>query len=184
MEEIWKDIKGYKGLYQISNLGKVKNVKTQKILKNYTSKQDKGYLKVSLYSNLKSKNFKIHRLVANAFIANPCNYPQVNHINGNKQDNCVENLEWCNNSHNMKEAYKIGLVKSSHSGCFKKGEHKKQEIPINQLDLNGNLIKTWSSFTKAEKFFRPNSKAISTNIHGALNNKQKTAYGYIWKYAE
>lgn len=184
MQEIWKDIENYEGLYQVSNLGKVKNVKTQKILKNYTSKQDRGYLKVSLYSNSKAKNFKIHRLVAKAFIPNQYNYPQVNHIDGNKQNNCVKNLEWCNNSHNMKEAYKLGLVKPTHSGCFKKGEHKKQEIPINQFDLNGNFVKTWPSFTKAEKFFRPNSKSISTNIYGVLTNRQKTAYGYIWKYVK
>lgn len=184
MKEIWKDIKNYEGLYQVSNLGRIKNIKTQKILKNYTSVKDKYYLKVSLYLNRKFKNFKVHRLVAQAFIPNPNNLPQVNHIDGNKSNNNVNNLEWCDNSHNVKEAYRLGLIKPTHSGCFKKGQNKNQELPIIQYDLDGNFIKQWASFTKAEKFFRPNAKSISTNIHGVLNNKQKTAYGYIWKYAE
>ena len=152
-------------------------------LRSYTSVGDNGYYKVGLYRNGKAKNFKIHRLVAEAFIPNPNNYPQVNHIDGHKNNNCVDNLEWCDNSYNMKEAYRIGLIVPNHKGVFKKGECKKTPIPIIQFDLHNNIVKHWNSFTEAEKFFRPNSKTISTNIHGALNGKQKTAYGYIWKYA-
>ena len=119
--EIWKDIKGYEN-YQISNYGRIKsktritkvgikNVKEalrkDKVLK--PQKLTKGYLGVRLYQNTTGKTFKIHRLVANAFIPNPNNLLQVNHIDGNKSNNSADNLEWCTNEENMKHSYKIGL---------------------------------------------------------------------------
>ena len=110
--EIWKDIEGYEGLYQISDLGNVKsaykhNGRSNIILKQYVDKD--GYLKIILYKDNKYKNFFVHRVVASAFIPNKLNYPQINHINGIKTDNRVENLEWCNQSHNSKEAHRLGL---------------------------------------------------------------------------
>lgn len=71
---------------------------------------EKGYYRVDLSKERKSKRFRIHRLIAKTFIPNPNNFPEVNHINGNKKDNCINNLEWCTRKHNMKEAYKLGLV--------------------------------------------------------------------------
>lgn len=71
---------------------------------------EKGYYRVDLSKERKSKRFRIHRLIAKTFIPNPNNFPEVNHINGNKKDNCINNLEWCTHKHNMKEAYKLGLV--------------------------------------------------------------------------
>ena len=108
MEEIWKNIKGYNGLYQISNLGNIYSLYTNKILKPFIN--EKGYLRIDLKGNGKRKIFKVHRLVAEHFINNPNNYKEVNHINGVKTDNRVENLEWCTRSHNMKEAVRMGLV--------------------------------------------------------------------------
>ena len=109
MEEIWKDIKGYEGLYQVSNLGRVKSfnymntgkekIKTPTLQKKYTMKQG-GYLQTTLYKNNKSKTVLVHRLVAEAFIPNPDNLPQVNHKDYNKTNNCVENLEWCSAKYN------------------------------------------------------------------------------------
>lgn len=116
MNEIWKDIKGYEGLYQASNLGRVRSKKT--ILKPY--KNTFGYLIVYLSKNNIRKNCRVHRLVAKTFIPNPENKPQVNHINGIKTDNRVENLEWCTNGENEKHAYKLGL-KTINKGCYKKG---------------------------------------------------------------
>ena len=103
MEE-WRDIKGYEGRYQVSNLGRVKSLKDrygnyrEKILNPRNSIQ--GYLDISLYKNGVSKRFKVHRLVAEAFISNINNYSQVNHKDENKQNNRVENLEWCTSKYN------------------------------------------------------------------------------------
>ena len=120
MKEIWKDIKDFEGLYQVSNLGRVKSLGKSWDLQNGKSfsKPEKimiggfntfGYRHVTLMKNNKQYCKKIHRLVAEAFLDNPNNYPQVNHKNGIKTDNYVSNLEWCNQSHNMQHALSIGL---------------------------------------------------------------------------
>ena len=99
MKEIWKDCKGYEGKYQVSNLGRVWSIGSQKYLKGSTDKD--GYMCVYLTAkNGKTKIEKIHRLVALVFLDNPNNYPQVNHKDENKQNNCVDNLEWCDTKYN------------------------------------------------------------------------------------
>ena len=97
MKEIWKDIKGYEGLYQVSNFGRVKS--STKILANRLSKR--GYYIVTLYKNAKGVTKTVHRLVAQAFIPNPDNLPQVNHKDENKLNNRVDNLEWCTAKYNI-----------------------------------------------------------------------------------
>src|SRR5690606_28733657 len=117
VEEVWKDVKGYEGFYQVSNLGRVKSLErhvpngdnTFRVVKERylkTNKKTNEYIKV----NLSGKSFRVHRLVATAFIGNPNNYPEVNHINGDKTDNNVTNLEWCSSSYNMKHNEKLGVV--------------------------------------------------------------------------
>ena len=130
MQEIWKDIKNYEGIYQVSNLGRVRSL-TRKV-KTFNGfrttkgqllkplKTNRNYFRVDLKQNQKDKYVSIHRLVAEAFIPNPNNYPVINHIDGNTSNNIVNNLEWCTQSHNIKEAYKVGRAKPT-SGCFKKG---------------------------------------------------------------
>ena len=101
--EIWKDIEGYEGLYQVSNLGRVKSLKVSKIKSERIRKsyqQSSGYISIVLCKNGKVTNHKIHRLVANAFIDNPDNLPEINHKDENKANNCVDNLEWCDSSYN------------------------------------------------------------------------------------
>lgn len=106
MKEIWKPIENYEQ-YSISNLGNVYSSKRNRILK--PTNTTKGYVQVHLSKNGNVVNAPIHRLVAKAFIANPFNKLQVNHIDGNKHNNRVENLEWCTNSENQKHAIKLGL---------------------------------------------------------------------------
>lgn len=101
MKEVWKDIKGYEGEYKVSNYGRVKSLKNhkEKILKQW--KNNKGYLNIALYKNKKSKMYRVHRLVALAFIPNPENLPEVNHKDEIKENNHVDNLEWCDRKYNM-----------------------------------------------------------------------------------
>lgn len=117
--EIWKDIKGYEGKYQVSTLGYVKSlvmwtgdkyIKRDKILRGVLYKN--GYMYVGLSKDGKVKRFKVNRLVAEAFIDNPYNLPVTNHKNGDKTNNTVGNLEWTSYSENLKHAYKTGLRKS------------------------------------------------------------------------
>src|SRR3954463_14262904 len=100
--EVWKDIKDYEGLYQISNLGNVRDVKRGKSRK--VTRNCRGYGWVSLTKDKGQKAFSVHRLVAIHFIPNPGNLPQVNHKNLNRMDNAVVNLEWCDQSHNVRHA--------------------------------------------------------------------------------
>lgn len=119
-QEIWKDIIGYEGLYQVSSLSRVKRVQREvyhplngtyirKELMKQPYINKKGYCIVGLSNNGVKVNMKLHRIVASAFIPNPNNYPQINHKNGNKSDNRVVNLEWCTGKHNIQHAVKNGL---------------------------------------------------------------------------
>lgn len=119
MKEIYKDIPEYKGIYQVSNLGNIKSVArsyTNSKGKTYNIKErilkltiSNGYYSVTL-NNKGKKRFTVHRLVALAFIENPSNKDEVNHIDGNKLNNCYKNLEWCTKSENTLHAYRTGLM--------------------------------------------------------------------------
>lgn len=176
MKEIWKDIKDYEGMYQVSNLGRVrslnyhhtKQVKLLSLCVNY-----KGYLKAHLCKNNKGKKASVHRLVAEAFIPNIENLPQVNHIDGNKLNNCVTNLEWCTQEHNIQHAYKNGLIK------HQKGVHFCNDKKVNQYDLNGNFIKQWNYISDASSQLN----VSSSSIYRGCNNKIKKPKLFIWRYA-
>lgn len=131
--EIWKEIKDYNGLYFISNLGNIKNAKG-KILKQGLCSQ--GYSRLNLTINNKYKTHRVHRLIAEAFIENIDNKPYINHINGIKNDNRIENLEWCTAKDNIRHAFKTGLKISA-----KGDKHGKSKIS-NELAkeiMNTNL---------------------------------------------
>lgn len=114
MQEEWKPIAEYNGLYFVSDLGRIKSMYKgkEKLLKQHTGTT--GYKKVSLYYNKHKKDFKVHRLVALHFVPNKNNFPVINHKDGNKLNNSADNLEWCSHSYNVKHAYNIGLKKSIH----------------------------------------------------------------------
>lgn len=169
MEEIWKDIKGYEGLYQISNLGNVKsfNYRKMKTTKNKQINLDKnGYSYVILYGKDKPKLKRIHRLVAEAFIPNPHNLPQVNHKNEIKSDNTIENLEWCNSKYNNTYGDRINKTKN------------KLYIKVKQYDKNNSLIKVWQGIRIASISLGINNGHISD----CCKHKRKSAGGYIWEY--
>ena len=169
MQEIWKDVKGYEGLYQVSNTGKVKSLKRHIILK--PSLNPKGYLHIVLYKNAKSKAGIIHRLVAEAFIPNLENKPQVNHINGIKTDNNADNLEWCTNGENQKHAFALGLQTNI-------GNNNPKVRKINQYDLQGNFIKCWNSIYDIEHTLN----FSRSSIWRCCTHKYKQSHGYIWRY--
>lgn len=184
--EVWKDINDFPN-YQVSNFGRIKskerftrvgirNVKyilrKEKILKPL--KITNGYLGIRLYNGENVKTFKIHRLVANHFIPNPKNYPQVNHIDGNKLNNHIENLEFCSHKHNMQEAWNLNLI----SRCHKKGKEHHRSITVLQYDINGNFIKEWECIRQVEKELG----ICHQNISKCCKGKYKTCGGYIWKY--
>lgn len=167
MEEVWKEIKGFPK-YQISNMGNIRSFsdkKKGKTLKPQINK--KGYYSILLYSDGKPHPKKVHRLVAEAFIPNLEHKEQINHINGIKTDNRIENLEWCTNSENQIHAYKNGLEKPR---CKRK---------VKQYSLNNEYIKTYEYIKDAKKELGINEASISLVCKG----KRKTAGGYIWKYA-
>lgn len=185
MQEIWKDIKNYEGLYQVSNLGNVrslnhirKNGKKENQLYLHKGKilkpavQNIGYKFVVLSKEGKSKGFRVHRLVAQAFIENPNNYNCINHKDENRLNNCVDNLEWCTIAYNNT----YGAKQERHSKAMKKKIGRK----INQYDLEGNLINTFDCIMDAERFL--NKKRAATPIWTCCKGKTKTAYGYRWEY--
>lgn len=190
--EVWKDIEGYEGLYQVSNLGNVKSLDTVinckgakgisyhlrkgRILKKAIN--TKGYYYVNLSKNSKVKNTSIHKIVAKTFINNPNNYICVNHKDGDKLNNCVENLEWCTYSHNNKEAYKQGLKKPTWKNKTNK-YHPLSKI-VYQYDMEGNFIKEWDNASEIKRQLG----YCSENIRSCCKGKRKKAHNFIWKYKE
>lgn len=185
MEEIWKDIIGYEGLYQISNIGRVKRL--SRITTNgirCKMLQDKimcmsggrNYISVCLYRLNNIKSHYIHRLVAIAFIHNPENKKTVNHINGIKTDNRDENLEWCTQSENNIHSYRTGLRKGVWIGKF--GKDNPCSKQINQYSINGKLINSFISLLDAQEKTGINYY----NIGNCANSRQKSAGGFIWRY--
>jgi hypothetical protein len=173
MKEIWKDIKGYEGIYQVSNLGNLKSLsrlcdvgngvyrKKEKIIYKFSLKN--GYPQFNLCKNNTHKNVYIHRLVGEYFLSNLSNFPTINHKDGIKTNNNINNLEWCTYLYNNKHAinYKLRKLK-----------------PLLQYDLQGNFIKEWFCVSKCSKELGIHI----SNICNCIKGKRKTAGGFKWKY--
>lgn len=156
--------------YSISSLGRVRNDKTNKFL---SPRDLRGYKRIYIYVNGKATDLRIHRLVANAFIPNPNNKPQINHINGNRSDNCVTNLEWCTNAENQKHAYKIGLRDSKSNSESARGV-RNPNCKLSEQDVKD--IKTKLEYLTGIELAKQYNVATST-ISNIKNNKK-------WKYLQ
>lgn len=180
----WKDVVGYEGLYKVSEYGEIYGLKSKKILKQQET--HRGYLCVNLYKNSKMKSIVVHRLVAIAFLPNPKDKPEVNHIDGNKQNNNLDNLEWSTRSENMIHAYKNDLQpksekQSEHARNLMLKINKEKQMPVGKYDSNMNLIEEYNSVTEASKSINGNKMYVS-DISKCCRGKSKTCKGFIWKF--
>ena len=174
MQEIWKDINGYEGIYQVSNLGNVRgldriNANGQRVRgKMLTPCLNKdGYLKVGLCKNGKRATCTVHRLVALTFVPNKEKFPEINHKDEIKTNNCASNLEWCTNEYNL--SYGTRLLRATAH------QHR---VKVIQKSANGELIKVWESTRAADKCGYNKS-----GIWACQNGKVSTYKGYRWEYA-
>ena len=181
-KEIWKDIEGYEGKYMVSSFGRVKSfyLGKEKLLKPKTDKD--GYKQINLYKNKKPHTLKIHRLVAQAFIPNPDNKPQIDHINTNRADNRVDNLRWCTQKENCNNP--ITYTKLVGENCYMygmRGSKHRASKPVCMFTKKGVFIKEYDN---AQEFARAHNLYNGNNITSCCRGKLKSAYGYIWKYTE
>ena len=175
MDEIWKDIEGYEGLYQVSNLGRIKSVKRTKpngyqikvrFLKPSIDKD--GYSRVVLSRDGESTTYQVHRLVAFAFVRKEHQKPEVNHIDENKSNNEDSNLEWCTRKENI-----------NHGTAIQRSSNKNKK-PINQLSSDGQFIKAWESISDAAETLGFSQGYLSK----CCSRKCSSAYVYLWEFRE
>ena len=192
-EEIWKDIEGYEGYYQISTQqrvrsldrtvickdGQIKSVKGR-ILKQRINTCGKGYYIVCLCKEAVAVVFSIHRLVALAFIPNPGNLPEVNHIDGDTRNNDISNLEWCTHQQNCLHAYKANLRQPPRASLGKFGSQNPHSKTVGQYTTDGKLITLYGGACEAARILGWSQGMISNACRGEV----PTYKGYIWKYED
>ena len=163
-DEIWRTIKGYESQYQVSDQGRVKSLKfgKERILKPL--RNTFGYLFVFLCKNGEKKEYKVHRLVAKTFIPNPDNLPQVNHKDEDKDNNSVQNLEWCDSKYNNNYGTR----------------NEKLSKSVLQYTKSGVFVREWKSATDVQRNLNYNIGNISKCCTGKL----KSAYNFIWKFKD
>lgn len=176
MNEVWKDISGYDGLYQVSSFGRFRSLDTILKMKNGIDRfheghviqpyvANDGYLMINLTKDSVRRSYKAHRIVAEAFIANPFKRPFVNHKNENKQDNRVENLEWCTNKYNIRY------------GTTQKKRIEKIGWKVRQFSADGTYIQTFISMRAASRIL----KIPMNGIYDNCNGKTKSYKGFIFQ---
>lgn len=167
MQVVWKPIPNYEGLYEVNNLGEIRTLYNYKKYKILTQNIKRGYYQIGLRKNKVRKWHQAHRLVAQAFIPNPYNLPQVNHKDENKLNNKVENLEWCTVSYNNTYGSRIERVTS------------KTGKPVYQFSLDGKLVKKHKSIASTA---REVGLVSPGNIIACCKGRYETSAGYKWSY--
>lgn len=186
-KEIWKVLPIGNEKYEISNYGRIKThylSKEGRLMKTFSDRL--GYKRTQLSINNKNKSFLVHRLVALMFVPNPFMYNEINHIDGNKQNNYYENLEWCTHSHNMRHAVENNLL------TFETGKNHHNSKSFYQFDLKGNLIKHWDCIGDCARYLLENDErckkeftnlhSLRTNITNNLIKKHKTCGNFIFSF--
>ena len=168
--EIWKDIKGYEGLYKISNLGNCYSIKSDRKIKCFDNGH--GYLFYPLHKEGKTKQFYMHRLIAINFVPNYYNKPFVNHINGIKSDNRIDNLEWCTATENLLHSYRVLKLVRKDIGSHLKNNYKKVILS----DNNGNIINSFESLREASIILNISYTTLSEFINGSKKTKLNIRY--------
>lgn len=190
MSEVWVYIPGYEGAYMVSNEGRIKGLSrsvsyksangkpvsaplTEKLLKPHLCQ---GYWKVDLYKNRVREKAYVHILVAQMFVPNPDNKPQVNHKDGNRANSNFENLEWTTQKENVQHARTV--LNRTFNSHPPKGKDSPYSKPVLQLDANGNIIKEWAALADIQREcgYKP------SHIGNCCRGKHRTMYGYSWKF--
>lgn len=166
--EIWKDIEGYEGLYQVSNKGRVMNVRNGKLKALYYGTG--GYKRVMLWKNNESKNYSVHRLVAKAFIPNPDNLPQVNHKDECNTNNVVENLEWCTVDYNLSYGTRVQRI-------IDKQKNGKRSKKVYQYTISNELVCVYPSLAECGR----NGYDIA-DVSKVCHGVYKQYNGYRWSH--
>jgi len=185
MSEIWKDVEGFEGDYQISNFGRLKSFRKRDSINGYILKQTNnkgGYFSVVLIGDNKRLSIRIHRLVAAAFIPNPGSLPQVNHKDGNKQNNRVSNLEWCTALHNVKHSMNMNPEQCEKMRLYNQYIRTKM---IKMYDKQGNYLRIFVNGAEASRETGICQRNILQVCNGDRNERgylRKSAGGYIWRF--
>lgn len=200
--EIWKDVKGYEGYYQVSNMGRVKSMRVLKTPKNGAicrknsflstkATHDNRYIIVALCRDGEIKPTPVHRLVAEAFIPNPNNLPFVNHKDENPQNNHVDNLEWCTHEYNLRYSLELHGMKKPRKHQAQESKPRKRPkselVPLCAYTLSGEFVGRFDSVWEAiEKLgIESNSpRGARSNIRMCCKGKSRNAFGYRWRYAD
>lgn len=182
MEEVWKYIDGFEGLYQVSNFGRIKSIPRRVRCQHYSRmtkerimKQHSdhlGYCRVSLHKGLKQYSPKVHRLVGIAFIPNPNNYREINHKDENPSNNRVDNLEWCDHLYNSRygnRGKKLSIANTNNPMLCKR---------VAQYTKDGKFVKEYNSIREVFKQTGIHNGSITMACKGQI----KTAGGFVWKY--
>ena len=186
--EIWKDIEGYEGLYQVSNEGRVKSVErvvmrcngrpktiSERVLKPWLDKKGKGYFNIDLWKDNICKKFKLHRLIAKAFIPNPDNKEEIDHIDTDTRNNKIENLRWVTRTENLNNPITLENYSKNRKGKFLNNEWKSKKVY--QYTLDDEFVKEWASVAEAER-----NGFTHSSICNCCNGKKESYKGFKWSY--